>query len=141
MIVRAVDAQNDWMFGKGRNDYKTGKYALEQNLSTRLNSYLGDCFFAISEGLDWFNLLGSKNQLALEFAVRALILNTENVTGIVSLDINLDSISRRITMTYVLNSVFTNADDSGQVVGQTFLLITESGDVLTTESGEAITTG
>ncbi len=141
MIVRAIDPLNDWMFGKGRNDYKTGKYALEQNLSTRLNSYLGDCFFAINEGLDWFNLMGSKNQLAIELAVRAIILNTENVTGIVSLNIVLDPISRRLTMTYVLNSVFTNADDSGQVVGQSFLLITESGDVLITESGDAITTG
>jgi hypothetical protein len=141
MIVRAIDGINDWQFGKGRNDYKPGKKALSQMIQTRLQSFLGDCFFAINEGLDWFNLLGSKNQIALELAVRAVILNTEGVTGIVSLNINLEPSTRSITMTYTLNSIYTAVGDAGQIVGLSSLLLTESGDVLTTEDGDSLTTG
>jgi hypothetical protein len=62
---RSVDDDNDWNFGKGRNDYVRNIRAVEQNIRTRLNSFLGDCFFSTGSGLDWFNLLGNKNQIAI----------------------------------------------------------------------------
>lgn len=141
MIVRAVDAMNDWMFGKGRNDYKSNSQAINQNIQTRLQSFLGDCFFDISAGLDWFNLLGSKNQLALELAVSAIIFNTEGVVGIVSLVIDLDEETRGITMSYVVNTIFTQALNENAVVGGVNLLTTEDGDILITEDGDAIAVG
>ncbi len=141
MIVRAIDADNDWQFGKGRNDYRANIEAVEQMIKTRLQSFLGDCFFAINEGLDWFNLLGSKNQLALELAVRAVILNTEKVTSIVTSSTSLDSSTRRITMTYVVNTVYTLNGVEAQISSNSSFLLTEGGDVITTEDGSALGVG
>lgn len=141
MIVRAVDVNNDWQFGKGRNDYQSGINAIEQNIKTRLQSFLGDCFFAISEGIDWFNLLGSKNQIALELAVRAVILNTDQVTGLVSSSVDVDAFTRRITMTYKVNTVYTLNGVVVPLASTSSLLLTEDGDVLTTEDGSGLGAG
>lgn len=142
MIVRAVDGNNDWTFGKGKNDYVSANKAIEQDIQTRLQSFLGDCFFALDAGLDWFNLLGSKNQLALELAVRASILNTEGVTGIVNVVINLEPSTRRIDMKYTVNTIYTVVNASAvPITSSSSFLLTEAGDVLTTEQGAGIQAG
>lgn len=141
MIVRALDGNHDWTFGKGKNNYLSANKAIVQNIDTRLNSFLGDCFFALDAGLDWFNLLGSKDQLALELAVRAVILNTDDVTGIVSLNINLVHSTRAITMTYTVNTIYSISNNTPPIPGLTSFLLTESGDTITTEDGDAIGTG
>ena len=141
MIVRTIDAGNDWTFGKGRNSYRKNIKAVEQLLQTRLQSFLGDCFFDIQEGLDWFNLLGSKNQLALELAVRTVILNTEGVTGIVSFSTSLNSSTRVFSMQYTVNTIYTGGVDAGLLTSTSSLILTEDGDVLTTEDGDGILAG
>lgn len=142
MIVRSLDANGDWRFGKGKNDYLFNNKAIVQNISTRLNSYLGDCFFALDEGLDWFNLLGSKDQRALELAVRSVLLNTAGVTALVDLSISLEEITRKITMQYTVETVYTQINNgSPPVVSTTSFLLTESGDVITTEDGSGLVVG
>lgn len=110
MRVRAIDSDGDWQFGKGRNDYKQNTQAIVQIIGTRLNSYLGDCFFATGDGIDWFNLLGGKETLALELALAATILNTEGVTGLLQLSVTLDS-SRRVFVTYEVNTIYSRASN------------------------------
>lgn len=142
MIVRSLDGLGDWRFGKGKNDYLVNNKAIIQSIATRLNSYLGDCFFAIDAGVDWFNLLGSKDQLALELAVRAVILNTPGVTSIVDLSINLAETNRQITMQYTVETVYTVVNNGAvPVVSASSFLLTEAGDILTTESGDRIQAG
>lgn len=141
MIVRAIDANGDWLFGKGRNDYLSNNRAIVQNIATRLRSFLGDCFFALDAGLDWFNLLGSKNLIALELAVRATILNTEEVVAIVDVSIDLDETTRHITMRYSVNTVYTIANNLPPVQGLVNFLTTESGDIITTEDGDGLGLG
>lgn len=135
MIVRALDSSGDWEYGKGRNDYKKDKKAVEQNIATRLNSFLGDCFFDTAAGIDWFNQLGAKDQLALNLAISATILNTTYVTGLTQLSTNLDA-ARNFSVSYQVSTSF------GIVVSTVTLeierLITEDGDVLTTEDGDSI---
>ncbi len=104
MIIRAIDESYDWLFGKGRNDYLSGNSAIIQNINTRLNSFLGDCFFDLNGGLDWFNLLGGKNQLALNLAISARILNTPFVVQLTQLFINLDHRTRRLTVKYTVKT-------------------------------------
>lgn len=141
MIVRSLDVNGDWRFGKGRNDYLSNNAAIVQNVSTRLNSYLGDCFFAQDQGIDWFNLLGSKNELALEAAVRAVILNTDNVTRLVDVSIVLDENTRQINMRYVIETIYSTVNVIPNVVGNTSFLLTEQGDVLTDEDGNPLVAG
>lgn len=106
MIVRALDGNHDWTFGKGKNDYKSGLDALAQSLDTRLSSFLGDCFFDQSSGIDWFNLLGAKSEIAVNLAVRAVISNTPNVTGILEVLLTLDETSRLLTIKYKVQTTF-----------------------------------
>jgi len=106
MRVRALDALGDWTYGKGRNNYKTGLLAVSQNIQTRLLSFLGDCFFSLDSGIDWFNLLGSKNQLAINLAVSKEILNTQDVTGLIQLGIDLD-VNRNLTITYQVQTTYS----------------------------------
>lgn len=105
-LVRALDSTHDWMFGKGLNDYRTNIDAVEQNINTNLLMFLGDCFFAITEGIDWWNLLGGKNELAINLAVNTAILNTQGVTGILQTNITLNA-ARQLQVTYQVQTVYS----------------------------------
>lgn len=137
MIVRAIDDNNDWTYGKGLEDYRTNNEAVAQSIKTRLQSFFGDCFFANQEGIDWFNLLGSKSQLPLNLAINATILNTDNVTGIVETSISL-SPSRDLLITYIATTSF-GVVSSTVILATSNRLLTQSGDILTDQSGNPIT--
>lgn len=109
MRVRGLDTNGDWLFGKGRNDYKRDIQAVIQNIGTRLQSFLGDCFFDTGAGIDWFNLLGQRSTLPLQLAIAAVILNTAGVTGLIELAVSLSETSRRVTITYAVNTVYSTA--------------------------------
>lgn len=112
MIFRELDENGDWTFGKGKNNYLRGKKALMLNLKTRLLSFLGDCFFDLSAGIDWFNLLGAKDQLALKLAISATILNTPEITGIISLNLSVNPRTRAASITYSVSSAYGAFSDS-----------------------------
>lgn len=140
MIVRGLDSDGDFLFGKGRNDYKSANKAVAQCIQTRLFSFLGDCFFATDAGLDWWNILGAKNRIELQLQVNVTILNTPDVTKLVSSEINL-STNRHITLTYTVETVHTNVSGENAITASTSFLLTEGGDVLITEDGEGIEGG
>lgn len=139
MIVRALTPSGAWTFGRGKANYLTGNRAIIQNIKTRLASFLGDCFFATNEGIDWFNLLGSKDQLALQLAVSATILNTEGVTGLVALTVDLNPDTRNFSLSWEVTTIFSGvADISDTTAATTNYLLTESGEIITTEDGNLI---
>lgn len=114
MRVRAIDGAGDWTYGKGQNDYLTANAAVAQNIETRLLSFIGDCFFDLGAGLDWFTFLGSKDQLALNLAVSAVILNTVGVTGVKQILVTLDPSSRKLTIQYRVQTVYSVLTDTFQ---------------------------
>lgn len=141
MIVRAIDSNNDWMFGKGKNDYLSKNAAIGQCIKTRCQSFLGDCFFSISSGIDWFNYLGAKDLLGLELAIAATILNTQGVTSLVQLSVNLDHVTRKFSASYKVTTVYdVIAGAFVQELEPKQYLLTEDGDFLTTEDGNRIIT-
>lgn len=106
MIFRNLNANHDWTFGSGLGNYITANAAIGLNIETRLLSWLGDCFFDTTAGIDWANRLGSKNQRALlELDLRRIILQSYGVTGIVSFDTNLTG--RNFTANYTVNTIFS----------------------------------
>ncbi len=127
MIVRGLDLDHDWLFGKGKNDFLRDGPAVNQNIQTRLLSFVGDCFFDMGAGVDWWNLLGAKNLAALDLSVKTVILNTEFVTGLVSSNVSLDQ-QRLADLDYKVTTVFR-----GFVGGTRGKLLTELGEILTTE--------
>lgn len=140
MIVRALNpTTGDWTFGQGKNNYLSGVPAIEQSIKTRLSSFLGDCFFATTAGIDWFNLLGSKQILQLRLAIATTILNTDNVSGIVELKVTLDLL-RELKVQYTVTTNFENLNLGTATISDTLnFLLTEGGDVITTEGGAGLT--
>lgn len=134
MRVRALDGVGDWTFGKGQNDYLFGKEAIGQNIQTRVSSFLGDCFFDTAAGIDWFNLLGSKNELGLNLAISAVILNTPGVTRVNQLVADLNRTTRRFTVQYDV-TVAVPVFSSNTIAAAVTILLDENGSILTDENG------
>jgi len=108
MIVRALDSNGDWTFGASLNNYLSAKAAVAQMIKTNVSSFLGDCFFDLGFGIDWFTFLSSKNdQLALNLAISAVILNTENVTGILQVSSTLDRENRSFSVVYRAQTTYS----------------------------------
>lgn len=106
LIVRALDKNNDWTFGAGLSNYAPQIMAVQQDIQMNLSMFVNDCFFATNQGIDWFNLLGQKNQLAINLAVNAAIINTAGVTGILQTNISLSD-TRVLTISYTVNTIYT----------------------------------
>lgn len=142
MKTRGIDANGDWLFGKGQSDFVVNEAAIAQNIQTQLQSFLGDCFFDTSLGVDWFNLMGTKNQLQLQLSVTATILGVYGVTSLASPAIvNLDANRRNILIEYSVNTIFTGTSGSSLVGIANIFLTTEDGDFITDESGNALEGG
>lgn len=109
--VRALDDNHDFTFGKGTNDYFRDIDAVVQNLNTRLLSVVGDCFFDLGAGVDWFNFIGSKDQQSLNLAISTVILNTAYVIGLLQLSTGLDS-RGNFTASYQVQTGFSVASSS-----------------------------
>lgn len=116
MAIRALNGQHDWTFGMGKNSYLQDEKEIVENLETRVLSFLGDCFFATDEGIDWFNLLGSLNKRAeeIEYKVQEVIKNTPGVVGINSVDV-VTGANRKLTIQYSIDTIFSQAY-TGEVV-------------------------
>jgi len=114
MIVRALDENGDFTFGKSKADYLSNIDAIKQNIKTRLMEFLGDCFFNITAGIDWFTFLGgSKNPTALNLSISSIILNTMGVTGIRQLSISL--INRNFSVNYDADTIYSITSDNFQI--------------------------
>ncbi len=111
-MIRALTSTGDWTFGAGINNYATGNAEVAINIQTRLLSFLGDCFFDTGAGIDWFNLLGSKNQVALQLAVAAVILNTANVTGGLQLSVTYNELTRALSIVYQVQTTYSQLSNS-----------------------------
>ena len=116
MIVRSLDVDGDWNFGKGKADYLRDNVAIGQISSTRLKCFLGDCFFDIEDGIDWWTLLGSKNEIGLTLAIKNRLLSTPGASRLFALSKVLDD-NRNLKLTYSLSTVFTAGEPITKTVG------------------------
>lgn len=110
MIFRGITGKSDWTFGQGRNSYFTREAAIAANIKTSLLFFLNDCFFAMDRGVDWWNLLGTKNpqaQANILLQTRQTIIQCEGVVRINSVTTSLDTSTRRLTIYYNLDTTFS----------------------------------
>lgn len=108
MAFRNLSGNGDWVFGSGKNSYVTKNLEIGVNIQTRVLSFLGDCFFATEEGIDWFNLLEMGKQEQLENSVQETIKNTPGVTAINSVDVVMGA-NRRISITYDVQTIYSES--------------------------------
>lgn len=98
MRHRALDSNGDWTFGKGANNFATGLAALQLNIETRIRSWLGDCFFAEGDGVDYNNLLDVGTKSLLDSSIQRNIIQTEGVLSILSYNSTIDRDTRDFTV-------------------------------------------
>lgn len=109
MKHRALDSALDWTFGKGLANYAVDEAAIELNIATRLRSWVGNCFFAMQDGIDWKNRLDVGEEAALLNDLRTLILQSQGVVGINAVSYNLDRRTRDFTVTYNIVTIYNQA--------------------------------
>jgi hypothetical protein len=108
MKFRSLDKNGDWNFGKGLQDFATEDAAIALNVKTRLLSWVGDCFFDLPAGIDWWNRLGSKNQRdLLELDLRRVIMQSKDVTGIVKFTTTVEG--RNFSAQYEITTIYSKS--------------------------------
>ena len=117
MIIRKIDANGDWRFGKGLADYATEEAAIEENVQTRVLSWLYDCFFDLEEGIDWRSRLDVGDKTDLEAEVRKTILQSFGVVGVNSVIVTYVSTTRLYRIEYSIDTIYSQSFQS--VIEQT----------------------
>ena len=109
MTFRGIDpATNDWQFGLGLSNYQTAEKAIETNIATALRCFYGDAFWNTAFGVDWINLLGTKNtQASIILQTRALLASCFGVVSINSVSVNLTG--RTMTLEYNINTIYSTS--------------------------------
>jgi hypothetical protein len=110
MIFRAIDGSGDWQFGQGRQNYLRGDDAVALNIATRLRCFFGDCFWATDFGVDWWNLLGSRNpsaQVNVILQTRTMIAKSFGVVRINSVEAVTDRVTRKLRVEYNVDTIFS----------------------------------
>jgi hypothetical protein len=114
-IVRALDSNGDWTFGGGDSNYLEGNAAIEQQIKCRLLEFTGNCFWNPQGGLNWPGLLGQRNnQQVLNLQIGSIILNTNGVTSIQQLNVQLNRNTRNLSISWVVTTVFSIYSSSFQ---------------------------
>lgn len=117
--MRNIDADGDWCFGNNLQDYGDNKISTMNNIKTRLQSIKYDCFFDLTAGIDWFNILGNRGRFAkdiVEINVRLCILQSLYVTELVDLK-TIYNEDRSLNLEYTINTVFGIITDSTVIGG------------------------
>jgi len=109
MIIRALDANGDWTFGLGKQNYLSGQKAIIQNIRTRLYEFLNNAFWNMSAGADWPKLLGTPGtQQELILTCRAIILQSYGVNSVNSISTSYAGSIRNIVLSYNINTLYTS---------------------------------
>ena len=107
MIIRKTDNDGDFSYGKGLSDYCRNEAAVDENIKTRLLSWLNDCPFAMTDGVDYKNLLEKGQQANLLLALKTMILASYGVIGITAVTANLDA-NRNLSVSYNIDTIYGN---------------------------------
>lgn len=116
MEFRNLDENNDWTFGKGRQNYAKTKQAINLNIKTILQTYLTECFFDTELGVPWFNALGTKDTDIILLETKRAIAEAFGVTEVIEVFFNVD-LNRQATVEYDVKTIYTKQGEttSGRV--------------------------
>ena len=110
MSVRALDKNNDWTFGRNKANYIKNSDALNQKVSTRLQSWKNDNPLFMSSNIDWRELLGNKGtEDTILKEIERVTLQTSGVTKVTSLEI-VKTIDRIQSIALTYDTVYTSSN-------------------------------
>lgn len=98
MIVRTVDKEWDFKFGHGIADYASQSLGIAYDLKMKILSWYRDCFFSQNSGIDYKNLIGSKNAKDLiDSEVKRIISEEEGVDEVLSFESSVEDRDYKLT--------------------------------------------
>lgn len=109
MKFRGLDSSGDWQFGAGLQSYLTEEDAIAADIKTALKVFLGEVFFDLNFGIDWWNLIGGRGTAEQNIILqcRQMISSRDGVTRINRVDAALNRTSRRLTVSFNIDTVFS----------------------------------
>lgn len=105
-MVRKIDSNDDFTFGRNRANYIRGQAEILQNVKTRIRSFAKDWLFDVEANIDWIDLLGSfnkKEEIVRE--VKRVTLATDGIVSIQTFDII--TVNRTATINMTINTIFS----------------------------------
>lgn len=105
--IRGSRLTDDWVFGKGKNDYLKNDDAIAYDIKTKLSIFKTECFFDQEAGLAWFDLLGQKNQDILLLNIKSKIMEVDGVLSVTNVIFNLDNNTRNFMIQWWVNTINT----------------------------------
>ena len=111
MSFRNLTAAGDWTWGNGPGNYVTDNAEIILDIATWLREWVGGCFFALKDGIDYTNLLDVGQQANMQSAIRAGILSRNGVIGInpPGLTVLYTPATRTITITGSIQTIYSSA--------------------------------
>lgn len=107
MILSALDKDDDWTLGRGRNNYITGGAAIAQKVKCRVRSFKNDNPLNMDDNIDWIYLLSEKNteQETLR-EIERVVLATDGVMRIIDLSMTVNKKTRNQAVELRIETVF-----------------------------------
>lgn len=108
MRYRKLTATGDYPFGNNQFDFHRNTPELvAQKVMTRLKLWLNEWFLDVEEGTAWIQgVLGKQQQATYDNVLRERILDTEGVLSIVSYESLLNTETRKLSVTVVLDTIY-----------------------------------
>lgn len=108
-IIRSLSQSGDWTYGNNLSGYLVENAAIGQDITTSIALQLGEVFWAINQGINWFSWLGSKNPNGLNLAIASVILNRPNVLGLNAPPYVLNPVTRKFSVSWDVVTVFSTS--------------------------------
>lgn len=81
MKVRALDSNWDWKWGRSRQDYADESLGVAYDVKQKILCWYRDCFFDMTTGIDYKNLLGAKGTKSeIDNSVKKIIITNPDIT-------------------------------------------------------------
>lgn len=114
-IVRGIDNVGDWVFGLGKQSYRTKVEMVAQRIITHIRSWYGNCFFDLTAGIDWYNYLGNKKtERKILLSCRHEMIKIQEITAIRDLSLSVDEY-RRVTIYYEVETIYGTISNNLEV--------------------------
>lgn len=115
MRIRATDSEGDWVFGQGRNSYFGGAAEIIEDINTALQLFMGEAFWQMDAGVDWWNLIGGKQPQAQQNIIlqcRQVISSRWGVTKINSVEATFTEYRRSLSIVYSIETIYGSQNSS-----------------------------
>lgn len=108
MRYRKLDANNDYSFGNGPDDfYYNVPNAVGQAVETGLLLWLGEWYLDNTQGMPWIQgVLGKQTQAVADATIQNQVVNTQGVTDISSYASQFDSEKRTMSVQLSVDTIY-----------------------------------